>query len=93
MRPDRSPRVPPFFAIRTGDEDGDLAGLVYSETLTETGSFVVARELYDLDPRVDPFQVESRHRDPAYFFKQQRLKAHLDTLKTCGAGTCQTLEE
>ena len=93
VRPDRSPRVPPFFAIRTGDGDGDLARLVYSETLTETGTFVVARELYDLDPRVDPFQVESRHRDPAYLLKQHRLKAHLDTLKACGDGSCQTLEE
>lgn len=89
--PDRPRNVPPFFAVRSG-ADGELSDLVYAETMSEHGASVVDRELYDLDPRVDLFQLESRHRDPLYFFKQQRLRQHLETLKTCGHGTCQILE-
>jgi arylsulfatase A-like enzyme len=84
--------VRPFFAVRTGS-DGNLSRLAYVETLSVYGAVVVDRELYDLDPRADPFQLESRHRDPAYFLKRQRLKEHLEALKTCRDGTCQTLEE
>ena len=83
------PNLPPFFAVRTG-VDGDLSRLVYGETLNAEAE-VVARELYDL--RVDPFQIASRHRDPAYAARRLRLKAHLDVLKACGSGSCQTLEE
>jgi N-acetylglucosamine-6-sulfatase len=83
------PNLPPFFAVRTG-VDGDLTRLVYSETLNADAE-VTARELYDL--RVDPFQIASRHRDPAYAARRLRLKAHLDALKACGGGSCQGLEE
>jgi N-acetylglucosamine-6-sulfatase len=83
------PGVPPFFAVRTG-VDGELSRLVYSETLNASAE-VVARELYDL--RVDPFQIASRHQNPAYLAKRRQLKQHLDALKTCGGGTCQRLEE
>jgi hypothetical protein len=79
----------PFLAVRSG-QDGDLSKLVYSETLNGSGG-VVARELYDL--RIDPFQIQSRHRDPAYDGKRRRLKQHLDLLKTCADGTCRQLEE
>jgi N-acetylglucosamine-6-sulfatase len=88
--PDRSPEVPPFFAIRTGD-DGDLGGLAYGETTTEGGGLVVAREFYNL--AADPYQTMSGHHDPAQLPRLQRLKEHLETLKTCGQGTCQTREQ
>ncbi len=80
---------PPFFAVRTG-ADGNLSKLVYSETLSAAGD-LRARELYDL--RLDPFQVDSRHGDPLYLAKRLQLRQHLQALKTCGGGTCQTLEE
>ncbi|PYQ13046.1 MAG: N-acetylglucosamine-6-sulfatase [Acidobacteria bacterium] len=83
--------VPPFFAVRTG-ADGDLSDLVYSETTNLTG-MVVARELYDLHREVDPFQVASRHDDPAYLSRRRRLEQQLELLKTCGNGTCRTREE
>jgi N-acetylglucosamine-6-sulfatase len=90
--PDRPPGVPSYFAVRTGP-DGSLSDLMYAETLAGDGTTVTDRELYDLAPRADPYQVDSRHADLAYLFKRLRLKNHLDALKTCGAGACQTLEE
>jgi len=73
--------------------DEELSQLVYGETMRGRTGVVAARELYDLDPRVDPFQLASRHRHPAYLAKQRRLKQHLEALKACGNGTCQALEE
>lgn len=90
--PDRPPGVPSFFAVRVGAE-GDLDRLVYGETLAEDGTTVTDVELYDLSPFADPWQVRSRHADPRYVFARRRLKAHLDALKTCGGGSCQSLEE
>jgi arylsulfatase A-like enzyme len=87
---DPLPEVPPFFAVRTGD-DGEVGRLAYAETTTEFGTPVTARELYDL--RADRFQVESRHRDAAYADRQRRLRQYLEALKDCGDGSCQALEE
>jgi hypothetical protein len=84
--------VPPFFAVRSG-ADGHLTDLIYAETITLIGSVVTDRELYDLRARMDPFQLASRHADPAYLLRRLRLKQHLDALRACGDGTCQELEE
>jgi len=84
--------VPPFFAVRSG-VDGALSQLIYGETLTLVGSLVTDRELYDLRPTVDPFEIASRHDDPAYAVKRQRLKDLLDALRTCSNGTCLAIEE
>jgi N-acetylglucosamine-6-sulfatase len=84
--------VPPFFAVRSG-ADRDLSDLIYAETITLVGAVVTDRELYDLRPRVDPFQLDSRHAHPSYFSRRLRLKQHLDALRTCRDGTCQALEE
>jgi arylsulfatase A-like enzyme len=79
--------IPPFFAVR---ED---SGLLYGETLDFAGTHVTDVELYDL--ATDPFQRHSLHRSPAPQRARQMhlLKEHLDRLKSCGGGTCQTLEE
>ena len=84
--------LPPFHAVRTGGAH-ERPRLVYAETLETTGALVTDRELYDLD--VDPFQQQSLHNDrsPGRVLQQRVLKQHLEALKTCGAGTCQTLEE
>jgi arylsulfatase A-like enzyme len=84
--------VPPFFGVRSG-VDGDLSNLVYAETITLVGAVVTDRELYDLRAQIDPFQLASRHADPVYLSKRLRLNQHLDALRTCGNGTCRTLEE
>jgi N-acetylglucosamine-6-sulfatase len=84
--------VPPFFAVRTG-ADGNLSDLIYAETIALVGSVVTDRELYDLRPRIDPFQLDSRHADLAYLSRRLQLKQHLDALRACGDGTCQALEE
>jgi arylsulfatase A-like enzyme len=90
--PDLTPDVPPFWAVRSVADD-DLSNLLYAETTTGNGRRVIDRELYDVDPGADPFQVTSRHRDPSYSVRQQRLKQHLEALKSCAGGACQTLEE
>ena len=51
------------------------------------------RELYDLRAQKDPFQLSSRHADPSYLSRRLQLKQRLDALRTCGNGSCQTLEE
>jgi len=83
--------VPPFFAVRCG-ADGELSQLVYAETMRGATGLVAARELYDLRPTVDPFQLASSHLNPAYFAKQGGLEQHLEALKACRKGTCQALE-
>lgn len=44
------------------------------------------KELYDL--RVDPFQLQSRHADPAYDEVRQRLVTRLAALRTCAGVSC-----
>jgi N-acetylglucosamine-6-sulfatase len=86
--------VPAFLAVRTGlAERPELANLLYSETMNEAG--VTDREFYDLHSTQDPYQIESLHNDPspARVWQQQQLKQALDALKSCGQGTCQSLEE
>jgi arylsulfatase A-like enzyme len=79
--------IPPFFAVR------DSRGLVYGETMDFTGTNVTDIELYDL--ATDPFQRRSLHASPLPRHEQDRriLKTHLERLKDCGGGTCQTLEQ
>jgi hypothetical protein len=86
--------IPAFLAVRTGlAEKSELANLLYSETMNEAG--VTDREFYDLHSTQDPYQIESLHNDlsPARVWQQQQLKQVLDALKSCGQGTCQSLEE
>jgi N-acetylglucosamine-6-sulfatase len=46
-----------------------------------------ARELYDL--RKDPFQLVSRHADPAYASIRSQLAAHLHQLQNCAGSGCR----
>lgn len=66
---------PRFAAVRTDDD------LVYVEH--ETGE----TELYDL--RVDPFQLESRHDDPALAARRAALAQRLAQLRACRGATCR----
>jgi hypothetical protein len=50
----------------------------------ETGEF----ELYDLER--DPYQLQSRHSDPAYADVRSRLAARLAALRTCAGASCRT---
>jgi arylsulfatase A-like enzyme len=63
-----------FTAIR-------VAGYVYAEY--DNGD----RELYDLAR--DPFQLQSRHADPAYAGIRGRLAARLAALRTCRGSSCR----
>jgi N-acetylglucosamine-6-sulfatase len=44
------------------------------------------KELYDLQS--DPFELQSRHDDPAYASVEAQLAAHLHVLQSCGGPTC-----
>ena len=44
------------------------------------------RELYDL--LLDPFQLESRHADPAFYAIETDLAARLDALRDCAGSAC-----
>ena len=46
-----------------------------------------ARELYDL--RKDPFELVSRHADPAYASIRSQLAAHLHQLQNCAGSGCR----
>jgi arylsulfatase A-like enzyme len=46
------------------------------------------RELYDL--RRDPYELKSRHADPAYAAVRADLAVRLDRLRTCSGVTCRT---
>jgi len=47
-------------------------------------------ELYDL--KADPYQLQSRHDDPAYADVKATLRARLETLKECAGETCYVAE-
>jgi len=84
--------IPPFFAVRTATAlDGTR--LLYGETWDFAGTRITDREHYDLV--LDPFQRRSLHNDPSPVRVEQRrvLSEQLQQLKTCGGGSCQTLEE
>lgn len=84
--------VPPYLAVRTATS---LTGapLAYIETYNDAGTLVTARELYDLV--LDPYQVSSLHNDnsPLRVGQRQSLAQHLQNLKSCGNGTCQSYED
>lgn len=52
----------------------------------ETGE----RELYDLG--ADPYQLESKHEDPAYAEERAELSARLQSLKGCAGDSCRAAE-
>ena len=45
------------------------------------------RELYDL--KRDPFELHSRHKDPAYASIEAELAARLDHLRSCAGASCR----
>jgi hypothetical protein len=45
------------------------------------------RELYDL--KRDPFELQSRHRDPAYSSVEGKLADRLDLLRGCAGSSCR----
>jgi N-acetylglucosamine-6-sulfatase len=52
------------------------------------------RELYDMrkgTPNYDPYQIRSRHADPAYSSIRTDLAGKLNQLRTCLAASCQIL--
>jgi arylsulfatase A-like enzyme len=67
------PLMHPFFGIHT-------ARYVYAEYLNGD------QELYDL--QVDPFELESKHADPAFASLKAQLHNHLVRLKTCAGASC-----
>jgi arylsulfatase A-like enzyme len=66
---------PSFEAIRTE---------LYMYAEHSTGE----KELYDLQN--DPFELVSRHNDPAYASIQALLEDRLDTLRNCAGSSCRT---
>ncbi len=50
-----------------------------------------ARELYDL--LKDPFELRSRHADPAYASTKQQLAGRLHQLRDCAGSSCQLRSE
>ncbi len=48
--------------------------------------YPASKELYDL--RKDPFQLVSRHADPAYASVRAQLAAHLHQLQNCAGSGC-----
>ena len=68
---------PTFKAIRTGR-------YMYAEH--DTGE----RELYDLIK--DPYELVSRHNDPAYAAVKAELARRLDVLRTCSGAGCRVYE-
>ena len=83
--------TPPYFAVRETDPLTQQT-LVYGETLNNDGD-LTDRELYDLD--IDPFQIESVHREFSFprFLQWLRLRGDMNDLETCGGGTCQAIED
>ena len=45
------------------------------------------RELYDLS--IDPFELDSRHADPAYAAVRAQLAARLNQLRSCAGSSCR----
>jgi arylsulfatase A-like enzyme len=84
--------VPPYLAVRTASSVTG-APLCYGETSNNAGTTVTAVELYDL--ALDPYQVSSLHADnsPLRVAQRQALAQHLQNLRTCGGGSCQTFED
>jgi arylsulfatase A-like enzyme len=82
---------PAYFAVRETNPV-TMESLVYGETLDSEGN-TTDRELYDL--AIDPYQLESLHRDFSWqrFLQWWRLRGYMEQLQTCANVTCQTLED
>ena len=65
--------------------------LPYQAVRTERYSYIEwitgERELYDLD--VDPWQIESKHLDPAYLRTQAALALALARIRLCAGEACR----
>ena len=88
----------PYLAIRSKDSTltGDASGrraMVYGETYDAVTNILTDLELYDLN--IDPQQIRSLHESNSSrrLLQMQALQIRLQSLKSCGAGSCQTLEE
>jgi arylsulfatase A-like enzyme len=73
-----------FRFIRTGPDDTTAPNDAY--ILWSDG----AVEYYDLD--ADPFQLQSRHADPATLVQRNYLRGLVDQFKTCAGPACAALE-
>jgi N-acetylglucosamine-6-sulfatase len=71
---ERGPGEDPYAALRTNR-------YLYVEYASG------ARELYDL--AVDPYELSSRHADPAYAAARANLAARLARMRTCRGATCR----
>jgi N-acetylglucosamine-6-sulfatase len=78
------PATPRFLEVRT-TELGVTPKRKY--ILWEDGS----KEFYDLN--TDPYELQSKHNDSSVQTQIQQLDLILGTLKNCGNGSCQTLED
>ena len=85
---DHMMEIPTYAAIRTAVIDTETPNQLWVEYEDAARS----REYYDLS--IDPSQMESLHNDPSPLRGTQRaiLQQRLAALKSCGGGTCQTLE-
>ncbi len=72
-------------------EGGDRLGLDYDGIRTPRYVYAEhragARELYDL--RLDPYQLHSVHRSPAYAAVRAELEARLTNLRICAGASCR----
>lgn len=85
---DRLLVAPTYAAVRTGPDDSPVANMLYVEY--EDGA--QTPELYDL--AADPHQLHSLHGDtsPLRVQQMEMLSERLERLRSCGGGTCQSLE-
>jgi arylsulfatase A-like enzyme len=74
-----------FHLVRTGPDDSTApndSAIFWSDN---------AQEYYDLD--ADPYQLQSRHDDPATLDERTHLGNLVDQFKTCRAGSCASIED
>jgi hypothetical protein len=76
-----------FSAVRTTQLSLSARHKFYVEWDDDTDS----REFYDL--LTDPHQLMSQHANPTWASVRASLEGWLAQLRTCGNGTCQTLED
>ena len=85
--PQTGPRQP-FSAVRTTPLDGQTPNRFYVEWNDPPPK---SRELYNLV--ADPYQLRSEHANAALSGVRTALAGWLARLKSCGKGTCRTLED
>jgi len=84
----RNPPRAPFSAVRTTNlSRATPANQFYLEWNDGLGN----KEFYDL-PK-DPYQLDSLHDDPAWASVRNMLASWLAQFRSCGGGSCQTLED